>query len=75
METRFSPRSKLIAFWVLAGLTVLGLAHFFSVLSPFLWAIITAYVFTPLITLLSRRTHLPRPLVATVVYLAIMAAL
>ena len=75
METRFSPRSKLIAFWVLAGLTAVGLAHFFSVLSPFLWAIITAYIFTPLITLLSRRTHLPRPLIATVVYLAIMAAL
>ncbi len=75
METGFSPRSKLIAFWVLAGLTILGLAHFFSVLSPFLWAIITAYIFTPLITLLARRTHLPRPVIATVVYLAIMAAL
>jgi predicted PurR-regulated permease PerM len=75
METRLSPRSKLIAFWALAGLVLVGLAHFFSVLSPFLWAIITAYIATPLITLLARRTRLPRPLIATVVYLAIVAAL
>ena len=75
METYLSPRSKLIAFWVLAGLMVAGLAQFFSVLSPFLWAIISAYIFTPLITLLTRRTHLPRPLIAIVLYLTIVAAL
>lgn len=75
METHLSPRSKLIAFWILTGLVIAGLAHFFSVLSPFLWALISAYIFTPLITLLARRTHLPRPLVAVVLYLAIVAAL
>lgn len=75
METYLSPRSKLIVFWILAGSVVAGLAYFFSVLSPFLWALITAYIFTPLITLLARRTHLPRPLVATILYLAIVAAL
>lgn len=75
METNLSPRSKLIAFWVLTALVIAGLAHFFSVLSPFLWAVISAYIFTPVITLLTRRTHLPRPLIAVVLYLAIVAAL
>ncbi len=75
METRLSPRGKLIVFWVLAVLGLALLAHFASVLSPFLWAIITAYIFAPLIALVARRTRLPRPLVAVVFYLAIVAAL
>lgn len=75
METRFSPRSKLIAFWVMLTLGLALLAHFFSVLTPFLWAIITAYIFSPIIAVIARRTHLPRPLVASLVYIAIVAAL
>ena len=75
METRFSPRSKLIAFWLLAGLTIVGLAHFFSVLAPFLWAIITAYIFTPLITLIAGAPTCRARWSPSVVYLAIMAAL
>ena len=41
METILSRRAKLITFWVLASLTVLALAHFFKILTPFLWAAIT----------------------------------
>lgn len=75
METTLSSRAKLVTFWILAGLTVLGLAHFFKILTPFLWAAITAYVFQPLINVFSRRLHLPRPLVAVVIYLAIVACI
>ena len=75
MEISISRRAKVIIFWFLAGLTVLGGAHFFSILTPFLWAAITAYVFQPLISIFVRRLHLPRPLVAIVIYLAIMAAI
>src|SRR3982751_4156884 len=75
METRLSPRAKLIAFWVLAGLALALVAHFFSLLSPFLWAIVTAYIFSPVIGWIARHTHLPRPLVATTVYIAIVAGL
>jgi predicted PurR-regulated permease PerM len=75
METRLSPRARLIAFWVLAILMLALVAHFFSLLSPFLWAIVTAYIFSPVINWIARHTHLPRPLVATVVYVAIVAGL
>ena len=49
------------------------MAHFFKILTPFLWAAITTYVFQPLINVFVRRLHLPRPLVATVIYIAIVA--
>lgn len=75
METRFSPRSKLIAFWVLTGLVLALVANFFSLLSPFLWAVVTAYIFSPVIGWIARRTHLPRPLVALVLYIAIVTGL
>lgn len=75
METTLSSRAKLVTFWILVGLTVLGLAHFFKILTPFLWAAITAYVFHPLINVFSRRLHLPRPLVAIVIYVAIVACI
>ena len=61
METVLSRRAKLITFWALAGFTIVGLAHFFKILTPFLWAAITAYVFQPLINIFVRRLHLPRP--------------
>ncbi|MGN6674032.1 MAG: AI-2E family transporter [Thermomicrobiales bacterium] len=74
METRFSPRAKLITFWLLVAVALFGLAHFFHILSPFLWAMVTAYLFQPAINGLSRRTHLPRGFVAVVVYLVVVGA-
>jgi predicted PurR-regulated permease PerM len=75
METGLSRRSKLIAFWVLAILAIGLVAHFFEILSPFLWAMITAYLFHPLIHALTRRTHLPRRLVAILIYFATVTTL
>lgn len=75
VETGLTRRSKLIAFWVLAILAVLIVARFFAILTPFLWAMITAYLFQPLISALVRRTHLPRRLVAVAVYFATVATL
>lgn len=75
METSISRRAKVIIFWLLAGFTILGVTHFFGILTPFLWAAITAYVFQPLISVFVRRLHLPRPLVAIVIYIAIVATI
>ncbi len=75
METSLSRGTKVIIFWFLVGVAVLGAAHFFSILTPFLWAAITAYVFQPLISVVVRRLHLPRPLVAICVYIAIVATI
>ena len=75
METYFSPRAKLITFWVLTGLVLLVLASVFNVLAPFLWAVVTAYIFQPIINGIVRRTRLPRPAVALVLYFALVAGL
>lgn len=75
METHFSPRAKVIAFWVLAALGLVLLARTFQVLQPFLWAIVTAYIFQPLINGIVRRTRLPRQVVSVALYFAIVAAL
>lgn len=75
MKTGFSPRARAITIGLafLIGLALLSrLPH---VLAPFLWAVITAYVFQPLINLVVRVTRLPRGLVAIALYFALVAAL
>jgi predicted PurR-regulated permease PerM len=74
METRFSPRAKLIAFWLLVLLALVLLARVFEVLTPFLWAIVTAYIFRPLLNGLVGRTRLPRRAVAVAVYFFLLGA-
>lgn len=73
METHFSPRAKLAAFWLLIILALVILARVFNVLAPFLWAIVTAYIFQPLINGIVRRTRLPRRGVSVVVYFLLVA--
>jgi predicted PurR-regulated permease PerM len=75
METALSPRGKVIAFWVLLILALGLLAHFFTLLSPFMWALVTAYVCAPIVGWLTRLTRLPRPLVAGILYTAIVAGI
>jgi predicted PurR-regulated permease PerM len=75
METAFTPRGKIIAFWALLILTLGLLAHFFALLSPFMWAIVTAYICAPIVNSLTRLTRLPRPLVAGILYSAIAAGI
>lgn len=75
METRFSPRAKLITFWTLVAVALVGLTHFFHILSPFLWALVTAYLFQPLINGLVLLTRLPRRFVSVVVYFAVVTTI
>jgi len=75
METALSPRSKVIAFWVLLVMALGLLAHFFALLSPFMWALVTAYICAPIVGWLTRLTRLPRPLVAGILYSAIAAGI
>jgi predicted PurR-regulated permease PerM len=75
METTLSARGKVIAFWILLVLTLGLLAHFFELLSPFLWAIVTAYICAPIVNSLTRLTRLPRPLVAGILYSAIVTGI
>ena len=75
METALSSRGKVIAFWVLLVLALGLLAHFFELLSPFMWALVTAYICAPIVNGLTRLTRLPRPLVAGILYIAIVAGI
>ncbi|NTV64369.1 MAG: AI-2E family transporter, partial [Oscillochloris sp.] len=65
---RFSPQYKLITTAIIVGLTVLFLQHISHVLSPFIGAIITAYLFNPLVSWLEQRTKTGRAIWIVVLY-------
>jgi predicted PurR-regulated permease PerM len=65
---RFSPQYKLIAVTLVVVLTVWFLMAVSHMLTPFIAAIITAYVFNPLVSWLQRRTSLGRVLWIVVLY-------
>src|SRR6476620_1691400 len=57
---RFSSRAKFVTVAVVALLAILLLSSVTHILMPFIWAIIIAYIFNPVVGLLHRRTNLPR---------------
>ncbi|NJN19727.1 MAG: AI-2E family transporter [Oscillochloris sp.] len=65
---RFSPQIKLITVGALVALTILLLFAVEHILAPFIAAIVTAYLFNPLVTWLDRRTHIGRALWIAVLY-------
>jgi predicted PurR-regulated permease PerM len=69
MEVTLSPRAKIVVLWVgaiVAGIVLLEAAH---ALRPFAWAIITAYILHPFVNFIHRKTHLPKHLITTWLYL------
>lgn len=65
---RFSPRIKLIVVALIAALTIWLLVAIEHVLPPFIAAIITAYLFNPLVSWLQRRTGLGRAFWIAILY-------
>ncbi|HRA47567.1 MAG TPA: AI-2E family transporter [Thermomicrobiales bacterium] len=68
MEVSLSPRSRTIVIWigVIAGAVILlEAAH---ALAPFAWAVITAYLLHPLVSLIHRKTRLPKHLITLWLY-------
>lgn len=65
---RFTPRIKLIAVALVVGLAVWFLLAVRHILTPFIAAIITAYIFNPLINWLERRAGLGRGLWIVMLY-------
>jgi len=57
---RFSNRSKVITLWILVIVAVFLVWRVRDVALPFLWALVTAYIFLPLVRFLSGRTRVPR---------------
>lgn len=65
---RFSAQYKLIAVAIVVALTILLLLSVEHVLPPFIAAIITAYLFNPLVGWLDRRTGMGRAIWIVVLY-------
>lgn len=69
MDVTLSPRARVVIVWIaviFGGLVLFGAAH---ALRPFAWAIITAYIFHPLVSFIHRKTHLPKHLITAWLYL------
>lgn len=72
---RFSSRFKLVSVAIVVALTIWLLLAVAHVLTPFVAAIITAYLFNPLVTWLQRRTRLGRALWIAVIYVLALLTL
>jgi predicted PurR-regulated permease PerM len=68
---RFSARAKLITAAVVVVLTILFFQNISHVLTPFIGAIITAYLFNPLVSMLQRRTRIGRAIWIVVLYVLV----
>src|SRR5438034_5351518 len=71
----FSPRTKQIIVWALILGAVIFLFAVRSILTPFVAALITAYVLNPLVNGAARRTGLPRRVWAVAIYFALLGGL
>ncbi len=72
---RFSVTTKLIAVGVIIWLAVLLLRATIHILPPFIAAIITAYLFNPLVSWLYNKTRISKGLWIVVIYLLIFSLL
>jgi predicted PurR-regulated permease PerM len=68
-------QAKVIAVALVIGLTVWLLMHIGNVLMPFIAAIITAYLFNPLVTWLQHRTRMGRAIWIVVIYVVAFSLL
>ncbi len=69
MDVSFSPRARATILWFggIAGFFILLTAA--HALHPFAWAIITAFVLHPVVSLLNRKTRVPKQIVAIWLFL------
>lgn len=66
----FDLKARIGVLVVVGVLGFLFLLRVSSILTPFLWAIVMAYILNPLVALLSRNTRAPRVVAVVCVYLA-----
>lgn len=72
---KFSPAAKSIILAVAALLAFIILRYSGQIIHPFIWAIMTAYLFAPLIYYLETRTRIPRTFWIISVYIIIGIAI
>jgi predicted PurR-regulated permease PerM len=69
MEVTLSPRARATVAWIGVVLAVVIFVLAWHALAPFLWAVITAYLFHPIVALIQRKTRLPKQIVTLWFYL------
>ncbi|MER3437515.1 MAG: AI-2E family transporter [Chloroflexota bacterium] len=69
MEVTLSPRARSIVIWIGAIAGLFLLLEAFHAIRPFIWAIVTAYIFHPIVSFIHRKTHLPKHLITVWLYL------
>ncbi|MDQ6692940.1 MAG: AI-2E family transporter [Chloroflexota bacterium] len=70
-----SPRARITILWMLATIVLLFLWEVRDILTPFIWAIVTAYVLNPVVMFLAKRTNVPRRVWAVALYVALLGLL
>ena len=70
-----SSRARATIIWVAVGVSLLFLWQVHDILTPFIWAIVTAYVLNPVVVFLARRTGMPRRLWAILFYVLLLGLL
>jgi len=68
---KFSFRAKIATLWIIAAIVLFFLFYFAHILPVFIWAAITAYLFSPLVNLLNQRTRLPKAVWITALYIVL----
>lgn len=71
MDVTLSPRARAVVAWIAAALGAVVLFAAAHALTPFVWAIITAYILHPLVATIHRRTRLPKHLITGWLYVLI----
>lgn len=72
-EIRFSNRAKEITLWIVAALSLLLAYRTAHLLSPFIWAVLAAYLFHPIVTFMTRQTGVPRIVWVILIYIAMFS--
>lgn len=71
MEVTLSPRARTTVVWIGVVLLLVVLFMAWHSLSPFIWAVITAYLFHPIVAFIQRKTRLPKQVVALAFYIVL----
>lgn len=67
-ESQLTPRTKTIVAWIVVAAALYLVTSVPHVLAPFIWAMVTAYIFQPVINVLERLLHLPRRFIAATLF-------
>lgn len=71
MEVTLSPRARTTVVWIGVVLLLVVLYMAWHSLAPFIWAVITAYLFHPIVAFIQRKTGLPKQIVALAFYIVL----